>query len=262
MRDRQFSEGLTLLTLDINFFLIAAPAVVFAGISKGGFGSGAAFAAASILALVVPPGLALGIMLPMLMLIDLVSLRSYWAKWAWAETRLLMISGVPGVALGAVLYSVVDDDALRVLIGVISVAFVMWRILLQLGWVQMGRTPLGPKAGIVAGLTAGFTSFISHAGGPPVAVYLLSRGITKTQYQASTVLVFWVINIAKFVPYAFLGMFTSQTGIANLGLAPFAVLGAWIGVKAHHLVSERLFFGLTYVILVATGSKLIWDGFN
>jgi len=57
-----------------SFFAIAVPAVIFAGISKGGFGSGAAFASASILALVVPPGQALGIMLPLLMLIDVVTL--------------------------------------------------------------------------------------------------------------------------------------------------------------------------------------------
>jgi uncharacterized membrane protein YfcA len=248
------------LALDFSFFLVAAPAVVFAGVSKGGFGSGAAFAAASILALVVPPGLALGVMLPMLMLIDVASLRPYWGKWRWAEARLLMISGVPGVAFGAALYTKVDDDVLRVLIGAISLAFVGWRLALRLGWVTMGQQSLGSVAGGVAGFTAGFTSFISHAGGPPVALYLLSKGITKTQYQATTVLVFWVINIAKFVPYAFLGMFTYETGLANILLAPFALFGAWLGVKAHHLVSERLFFGFTYVILAITGCKLIWDG--
>ena len=251
-----------MLTLDFNFFLIAAPAVIFAGISKGGFGSGAAFAGASILALVVPPGLALGVMLPLLMLVDVASLRPYWGKWCWGEARLLMISGVPGVAFGALLYRLVDDDFLRVLIGAISVGFVVWRLVLRLGWVKIGSQPMGNYAGAVAGFTGGFTSFVSHAGGPPVAVYLLSKGITKTQYQATTVLVFWVINVAKFVPYAFLGMFTLQTGIANLLLAPFALFGAWVGVKAHHLVSERVFFGLTYVILAITGCKLIWDGLS
>ena len=70
----------------------------------------------------------------------------------------------------------------------------------------------------------------------------------------------WAINIAKFIPYAFLGMFTVQTGLANLALAPFALLGAWLGVKAHHMVPERAFFALTYVLLVVTGTKLIWDG--
>jgi uncharacterized membrane protein YfcA len=42
-------------------------------------------------------------------------------------------------------------------------------------------------------------------------------------------------------------------------LAPVAILGAWLGVKAHYLVPERAFFALTYVLLTVTGIKLIWD---
>ncbi len=106
---------------------------------------------------------------------------------------------------------------------------------------------------------AGFTSFVSHAGGPPAAVWLLSRRLGKTPYQATTVIVFWAVNIAKFVPYAFLGIFTAETLLADLFLAPVALLGAWLGVKAHHMVPERAFFALTYVLLALTGIKLIWD---
>ena len=73
------------LELTPSFFAIAGPAVLFAGISKGGFGSGAAFAAAAILAIVVEPGLALGVMLPLLMLIDLATLRPYWKKWSFPD---------------------------------------------------------------------------------------------------------------------------------------------------------------------------------
>ena len=69
-----------------------------------------------------------------------------------------------------------------------------------------------------------------------------------------------MINIVKFIPYAFLGMFTLETGLANLALAPFALIGTWVGVKAHHLVPERVFFAFTYVILMITGIKLIFDG--
>ena len=93
-----------MLDLDLAFFLIAGPAVVFAAISKAGFGSGAAFAAASILALVVDPGLALGVMLPMLMLIDAASLKPYWGKWRLRDGMLIILGGLPGVALGAALY--------------------------------------------------------------------------------------------------------------------------------------------------------------
>jgi uncharacterized membrane protein YfcA len=248
------------LILDFSFFAIAAPAVVFAGISKGGFGSGAAFAASSILALILPPGLALGVMLPLLMLMDVASLRPYWGKWRWHEARLLILGGIPGVALGAALFSVVDDDVFRVLIGVISVAFVIWRLCISRGWITISAGNVPDWQGGIAGFGAGITSFVSHAGGPPAAVYLLSRGVTKTEYQACTVIVFWVINIVKFIPYAFLGMFTLETGLANLALAPFALIGTWVGVKAHRLVLERVFFAFTYVILMITGIKLIFDG--
>ncbi|APE44332.1 hypothetical protein BOO69_13670 [Sulfitobacter alexandrii] len=246
--------------LDLTFFLVAGPAVFFAGVSKAGFGSGAAFAAASILALVVEPGLALGVMLPLLMLIDVSSLRPYWRKWSAPDARLLILGALPGIALGAALYRVASPDLFRLLIGGVSVAFVVWQISLARGWLRLRRLRLSDRAGLGLGGVVGFTTFVSHAGGPPAAVFLLTRGLTKTQFQATTVLVFWALNIIKFVPYAVLGMFTAQTFTANLALAPFALLGTWAGVRAHHLVSERVFFGLTYVLLSITGAKLIWDG--
>lgn len=249
-----------MLDLSLGFFLVAGPAVIFAGISKGGFGSGAAFASASILALVVEPGLALAVMLPLLMLIDVASLRPYWGKWNARASLLLILGGLPGVALGALLYARSNPDVFRVLIGAISIGFVIWQLGRTRGVIRVAEHALPGWAGALTGLAAGFTSFVSHAGGPPAAVYLLSLKLSKTEFQACTVLIFWVINITKFVPYAFLGMFTLETGIANLVLAPCALLGTWLGVKAHHLVPERAFFALTYALLVVTGTKLIWDG--
>jgi len=96
---------------------VMALAVVFAGVSKGGFGSGAAFASATILALFLPPTQALGIMLPLLMLIDVANLRPYWNKWSWPHAKILILGGVPGVVLGVALFRVANDDVLRFLIG-------------------------------------------------------------------------------------------------------------------------------------------------
>ncbi|MEP1765711.1 MAG: sulfite exporter TauE/SafE family protein [Sulfitobacter sp.] len=249
-----------MLTFDLWFFMVAGPAVLFAGISKSGFGSGAAFASASVLALVVDPGLALGVMLPLLMLVDIVSLRPYWGRWHLREALLVIAGGLPGVALGAALYRVASPDLLRLMIGAVSIGFVIWQISLKRGWIHIGARPMPDKGGILAGIAVGFTSFVSHAGGPPAAVFLLSRNLGKTGYQATSVLIFWAINIAKFIPYAYLGMFTLETGQANLLLAPFALIGAWLGVRAHHMVPERAFFALTYVLLTITGLKLVWDG--
>ena len=59
-----------------QFFAVGIPAIIFGGMSKAGFGSGAAFVGGAILALVVPPGAALGIVLPLFMLVDAATLRS------------------------------------------------------------------------------------------------------------------------------------------------------------------------------------------
>ena len=168
------------MTFDLWFFCIAGPAVLFAGISKGGFGSGAAFASSSILALVIEPGLALGIMLPLLMLIDATTLRPYWGKWSLHEVKLLILGGIPGVLLGAALYKVASADFFRLLIGSISVGFVIWQWGRSAGWIRAAQQAMPNWLGIFWGSVAGFTSFVSHAGGPPAAIYLLSRGLTKT----------------------------------------------------------------------------------
>ncbi|WP_386684074.1 sulfite exporter TauE/SafE family protein [Loktanella sp. R86503] len=251
-----------MITFDLLFFAIAIPAVLFAAISKSGFGSGAAFAASAILALVVPPGPALGIMLPLLMLIDAASLRPYWRKWDAPSACHILIGSLPGVVLGALIYAAVNADSFRLLIGAICIAFVFWQLGRSRGLIRVGNFPFSRHWAWITGLTAGFTSFVSHAGGPPVAVFLLGQNMQKTTYQATTVIVFWAINLMKFVPYLFLGIFNAQTALADLFLAPFAIAGTFLGVRAHHYVSDRVFFGLTYVLLLATGTRLLWQALS
>jgi len=250
------------MEFDLAFFAIAIPAVIFAGVSKAGFGSGAAFASASILALILEPAQALGIMLPLLMLIDVASLRPYWLKWNAPDALRLSLGAVPGVVLGIWLYRVANDDVLRLLIGGISLAFVAYQLVQSWGIFTVAKRAFPAWVGYFTGAVAGFTSFVSHAGGPPVAVYLLAQGHSKGVYQATSVIAFWVINLLKAVPYAFLGIFTYETLLADMFLAPFALIGAGLGVWAHRIVPERLFFGLTYIMLTLTGCKLIWDALS
>lgn len=244
----------------VVFYLVSALAVVFLGISKGGFGSGADFVSMAILSLFLPPGQALGLLLPLLLLMDLVSLRAFWGKWDNRVVGVLLIGAIPGVGLAAMLYRIVDDDLIRVLIGCIALIFVLWRVARNLGvFKRSGRRP--PDAvGVVAGVLAGFGSCISHAGGPASLSYQMSLGMEKTAFQASSVLLYWVVNILKLAAYAFLGLLTTELLLADLILLPFAVFGVWLGVRAHYLVSERVFFSLASVLLLGAGTKLIWDG--
>jgi uncharacterized membrane protein YfcA len=119
-------------------------------------------------------------MLPSLMLMDVVSLEPYWGKWLKKEALYLALGGVA--------------------IGAIILLFVFWQFVQSRQWVRPAAKTLPEWVGLLSG-GAGFTSFVSHAGGPPAAIYLLSSRPSKTQYQATTVTVFWIINVAKAIPY-------------------------------------------------------------
>jgi len=248
------------MEFDLTFFALALPAAFISGVAKGGFGGGAAFVATAILALFLPPAAALGIMLPLLMIEDLATLRPFWGKWHWPSAKALILGGIPGVLLGAALYKATNPDVLRVLIGVISLGFVAYQLARARGLLAVAETGFNQRRGLVAGVLSGFTSFVSHAGGPPAAIFLLAQGIGKTTYQATTVITFWAINAMKAVPYAFLGVFTWETAQATAYMTPVGLLGVAVGIYAHRALPERAFFLITYVLLVGAGCKLIFDG--
>jgi uncharacterized membrane protein YfcA len=247
------------MQLDLWFFLVASVGVLIAAVSKAGFGAGVGFVATPLIALVVDPTFAVGLMLPLLMIMDVATLGPYWKKWSARDARLLCIGAVPGIVVAALIHHLTDPDIFRFLLGALSVGFVAFQIARARGWITRQAKPYPAGAGVVAGSVAGFTSFVSHAGGPPVLIYLLSQNLTKVGFQATTVLTFWFINLVKVVPYAMLGFLTTETFWAVLALTPVALIGVWIGLRAHRLMPERFFFGLSYVLLSIAGTKLIYD---
>ena len=242
-------------------FGLAALGAMLAGISKGGFGGSLGFAGSAILAVVVEPGVALALMLPVLMAIDMAAVRAYWGRWDKPSAGAILTGAVPGLVLGAVLFSVISADSIRVLIGLVAVGFPLFRIALARGWIAPRPTGFDRRKGWIAGAGVGFTSFVAHAGGPPFAVFMLGQGgIDKTRYHATSVIVFWVVNAMKAALYTMLGLFSWQLLGWSAALIPFAMIGTLIGVKAHKLIPERVFFMVAYTALMLTGLKLLWDG--
>jgi len=250
----------TVLEPDLLFFLVAIPATLFAGISKGGFGSGAAFAATPMLALILEPSVAVALMLPLLMVMDVSMLKPYWGKWHWPNARVLIAGAVPGTILGLLIFGLADADSFRIMIGLVALLFLAYRFFRFLGWISVRPRPFNPVLGVFWGMIAGITSFISHAGGPAVAVHLLSQKMDKTTYQATSVVVFWISNTLKFVAYSWLGILTWQTLLADIYLVPAALLGTGLGIYAHRIVPERVYFAIVYTALLLAGSKLLYDG--
>ncbi len=243
------------------FWALAIPAVLLSGISKGGFASGAGNVAVPFMALVIPAPQAAAIALPVLCAMDIAGLRAWWGKWSMAELRAILPGGLAGVAIGALLFGVLEDRHVKLMVGVIALAFLargLWQA-------RPGRVAPPPAASSAVrggfwGMLSGLTSTIAHAGGPPLAVYLYPLRLDRASLAATTVVFFAVINYVKIVPYFFLGQLSATNLLTSLLLLPLAPLGIRLGVWLQARMSDRLFYRLIYAMLLVTGVKLVADG--
>ena len=242
------------------FYVVAIPAVVLFGISKGGFGGGLGVAAVPLMALVISPIQAAAIMLPILCVMDLFAIRRYRGRWIWPELRVLVPASLLGIAIGTLLFGYMSAAAIRLVVGVVAIAFTVhyWLSLWHPAVASSGDFPR--RYGVFGGGIAGFTSFIAHAGGPPVNMYLLRRSLNRTEFVATTVLFFAIVNYVKLIPYGWLGQLDTSNLLTAALLSPLAPVGVEIGHYLHHRVSDRFFFQLMYVLLFVVGCKLIYDG--
>jgi len=114
--------------------------------------------------------------------------------------------------------------------------------------------------GFGLGIASGFTSFVAHAGSPPINAYVLSLRLTPIKYAATMSVFFAAVNLSKWVPYAWLGLIDLRNMSTALVLMPLAPLGVWLGVRLTRHIRPTWFYRLAYTGMFLTGIKLLWDG--
>jgi uncharacterized membrane protein YfcA len=113
--------------------------------------------------------------------------------------------------------------------------------------------------GTIWSMTSGFTSFISHAGGPPIQFYLLPQRMDKTVFVGTTVIFFLIVNYVKLVPYVWLGLFDTSVLTTALVLMPVAPVSIWLGMRLHRIIPPGPFYRICYVFVFLAGLKLLYD---
>lgn len=237
-----------------DFLLFALPAIFLTGLSKGGFGGALGGIAVPLLALATSPKQAVAIMLPILCLADLVGLKAYWGKWDTANLRVMLPGALIGIVIGALTFELFDERSIGLLIGVIAVSFVALGLLAG----NQAPRPLHKGRGILLSSQAGFTSFVAHAGGPPVMMHLLPQQLDKLRFVATINLFFLLTNAAKLLPYAALGQFSRDNLLLSLMLAPIVPLGVWSGLWLQSRVNHQWFYRIARLGILLAGVQLIW----
>ena len=243
---------------DPIFYFAAIPAVILLGLSKGGF-SGLSSLAMPIVALAISPVKAAAIVLPILIVQDWVSVWAFRRDFDLRNLAILAPAGAVGVAAGWLMAARVDEQAVRLAVGLISVGFVVFMLLRdRLASGAPTRATVAP--GLFWGAIAGFTSFISHAGAPPTMVYMLPQKLTPRLFAGTSAILFAIINLLKVGPYFALGQFNRDNLAASASLLPVAVVSTFAGVWLVRRVAADRFYAAVLALTFIVGVKLMWDG--
>jgi uncharacterized membrane protein YfcA len=238
------------------FYVVAIPAVIFLGLAKGGI-TGVGTAATPLLALYLPALEAAALLLPILITQDLISIYVYRRQWDGWNLKVMLPGAVIGMGLGWVFAAYVSDDAIRVLIGVVALSFVLN------AWLRTAPTEPQQRtagSGLFWGTVSGFASFASQGGGPPYQVHVLPQQLPKLVFVGTTTLFFAAVNAMKVVPYAMLGQFSAKNIATSIALLPVAVLANALGIWLVRVMPTALFYRIAYVLLFVLGAVLLWQG--
>lgn len=238
-------------------WLLLGLASALVGLSKGGLAM-VGMLSVPILSLAMSPVQAAGLLLPVYVVSDVFGLIAYRRHWDRRVVLRLLPGAIVGVALGWATASLVDDRWVGAIVGVIGTWFALVTLLRPAPEDASPRQPDWVR-GTGWGAVTGYTSFVSHSGGPPYQIFVQPLRLGPQTYAGTVTVFFAAVNFVKLIPYAALG----QLGVGNLGKAaamiPIAALSVFAGVWLVRRIPQRAFYLFITWALLAVSLKLIVD---
>ena len=239
--------------LSVHAWLMAGAAAVYAGLSKSGFGP---FGLLTVIFMadVVPARESTGVVLPLLLAADCLSVFSFHEHASWKVLRSLLPATLLGIVTGWWIMPRIPVDFFAHTLG--------WIILCMIGLVLvqrirpnlLSRITGHPLLGFGCGWAAGVTTMLANAAGPITAFYFLSQRVPKMIMVGTGAWFYLAVNAAK-LPFSWqLGLLNGPTLLFDLMLFPGVALGFWIGRSFLKKISQNLFEWI--LILMALGAAL------
>ncbi len=170
-----------------------------------------------------------------------------------------LVSGmIAGLCLGAVFVAEVDPRVVVLHISMVILWFTARYFLLARN-ASAGHRPVNPTSALICGGLSGFSTFISHAGNPPIAYYLLPRGLPKTIYAGTMIALFLIASTVKLALYLWLSGSDPRVLLMAVALMPVVPLGVWAGKRLHDQMDEQRLYFWCYVPVGIAGLRLFID---
>ena len=241
--------------MEFTTIILIAFVVFLTGISKSGFAGALGVFAVPLLLLKLPATQAIALMLPILIIADLLSVKSYWKKW----DKGLLVTLIPGAAFGILIahavVSFVSLSQLKTIVAVICIAFALRSLLFANSQLTLLDNRIG--AALMSSIS-GFTSTLVHAGGPPLMIYLTAKGLSPKKFVATASAFFAAMNIFKLIGFSLLGILQLNELTTALLFLPFAILGNWAGVSIREKLNPKVFLRIINILLLTIGVIILF----
>lgn len=215
------------------------------GLAKGGFNVLGALLT-PLLSLILPVSLAVGVLLPMLIVGDAFAIYSYWKEWDGQLVRRMLPFGVVGALAGTFLLAELSPNLLRIALAIFVLVLVAYKFISDR--IQHLRyQPQGwhaPAAGALAGLASG----LFNNGGPPFNSYLLLQKLPPRVFIATTALFFALLNLLKIPGFLYTGVLDVPRLLSLWWVFLFIPVGIvaarWLINRINQTVFEWVIIGL------------------
>ena len=170
------------------------------------------------------------------------------------EWRRLVPTILAGTAVGATLLLHLPRKAATLALGVFVLVFALYSLARH----PEARKIISARWAYLAGFAGGITSTLFGAGGPPYAMYLSNRGLTKEQYRATLGLATLTSISMRTVAFFATGfLLDPQVWICAVAIVPAGLAGLWAAGFLFRRISRDGLMRAVTLMLVASGISLI-----
>ena len=170
------------------------------------------------------------------------------AEWARLVPMILA-----GTALGVTLLVNLPRAAGMLLLGLFIISFSIYSVT-----GKASKTPIKAGWGWVAGLAGGITSTLFGAGGPPYAIYLSQRGLTKEQFRATMGFATLTSISLRVLAFLLTGLLLEPAvWLTAVAAVPAALVGIYVARKIFLRIPREAVLRAVAVLLLASGGSLV-----
>ena len=241
-RRARWQAGEIVFGLEISFVLFIMLAGLLSGFGKTSGLNVLGIFTVTMLGLVFPAKDAVGLLLPILLMGDIVAVSYYRRSVVWKYLFSLVPWILAGILMGYLVLLKIDSPQLKYLLGFLVIALNLFQMVRDLMGSRMDQNiPNSLWFSGTIGILAGFATMVGNVAGSVMSVYLLAKRLPKSEFVGTGAWFYLFVNLIKVPFYVQLGMITDESLLFDAFAIPAVLLGTYLGIKILPRIPQQLF---------------------